>query len=337
MSRREGMRWEERIYAESLSTVDGSPVFLPSGGRVLALHEPDAILRVDSGLQTGSVVSTDYDPMLAKYAAYGHTRGEALMRLDAGLRDAAILGVPTNIGFLRKLLADPNVEAGRLDTGLVERRLDRFTIDELPRHVLIAAAAERLLALETGGIDPWEIPGGWRLGERASVSWEVEVAGHSPVMVRIRGRAVDGEASIADGPATPSSAWREGDRLVVSHDARVRRYWSTRSSDGALWLGADGSSWELFERSGLDAARRDDTTAGSGELTSPMPGTVLVCKVTEGERVTAGQAIVVVEAMKMEHTVTADRDGTVTKLSVHAGEQVALGQPLALITAGDSQ
>jgi acetyl-CoA/propionyl-CoA carboxylase biotin carboxyl carrier protein len=137
----DGHAIEVRVYAE-----DPARGFLPTGGRVLALREP-AGLRVDSALLPGMTVGSDYDPMLAKYVAHGATRDEALRRLRAGLRDAEILGVTTNLGFLQRLLADPDVVAGRLDTGLVERKPELAT-DEIPDDVLVAAVLERALALE---------------------------------------------------------------------------------------------------------------------------------------------------------------------------------------------
>ncbi|HKN96023.1 MAG TPA: biotin carboxylase N-terminal domain-containing protein, partial [Pseudonocardiaceae bacterium] len=166
---------EVRVYAE-----DPSRGFLPTGGRVLALREPADRLRVDSALAPGMVVSSDYDPMLAKYVAHGPTRDDALRTLAAGLRSTRILGVTTNLGFLQRLLADPDVVAGRLDTGLVERSMDRLVADEPPPGLLVAAALERALAAEPAGGDPWDLPGGWRLGEHAWTTWLIAVAGREP-------------------------------------------------------------------------------------------------------------------------------------------------------------
>ncbi len=152
---------EVRVYAE-----DPAAGFLPTGGRVLDLGFPDGV-RVDSGIAVGSVVGSDYDPMLAKVIAHGADRAEAIRRLDAALRDTVLLGLGTNVGFLRALLADPDVRAGRLDTGLVGRRVEEWTARELPDDVLAAAAVHALLELEPAGpvVDPFDVPGGWRVGE----------------------------------------------------------------------------------------------------------------------------------------------------------------------------
>src|SRR5207249_496998 len=116
-------------------------------------------VRVDSGIAAGSVVGSDYDPMLAKVIAHGADRAEALGRLDVALRDTVLLGVGTNTGFLRALLADPDVRDARLDTGLVGRRLADWTATDLPTDVLVAAAAHALLDLEPAGpaVDPFDV------------------------------------------------------------------------------------------------------------------------------------------------------------------------------------
>src|SRR5262249_12173919 len=158
---------EARVYAE-----DPARGFLPTGGPVLALAEPDLPhVRVDSGLLEGIDVGSRYDPMLAKVIAWGPDRESARRRLDGALADTVVLGLTTNVGVLRALLAAPDVVAGRLDTGLVERRLTRLAGHEVPDEVLAAAGLERLLSLAEPGTagpgrvtDPWDIPGGWRVG-----------------------------------------------------------------------------------------------------------------------------------------------------------------------------
>jgi acetyl-CoA/propionyl-CoA carboxylase biotin carboxyl carrier protein len=311
---------EVRVYAE-----DPARGFLPTGGRVLALREPER-LRVDSALLPGMAVSSDYDPMLAKYVAHGATRDEALRRLRAGLRDAEILGVTTNLGFLQRLLADPDVVAGRLDTGLVERKPE-LAADEIPADVLVAAVLERALALEPASSDPWDIPGGWRIGEPAWTTWTI-----GDTEVRLRGRANAAEVVVGDAePITASARW-DGTHLVLTHGGTTRAYACAR--DGAvLWLGIDGRAWALTETERLSAGG-SQAAADTGPLTSPMPGTVLDVRVARGDTVTAGTPLLVVEAMKMEHAVTARVDGVVTELYVRAGQQVALDEPLAVVTPG---
>ncbi|EWM15983.1 acetyl/propionyl/methylcrotonyl-CoA carboxylase subunit alpha [Kutzneria sp. 744] len=312
---------EARIYAE-----DPSHGFLPTGGTLLALEEPTGRIRVDSGVSEGSVVGSDYDPMLAKHIAYASTRDDALRRLRSALGDVTIQGVTTNIPFLRALLGDEDVVAGRLDTGLVERKLEALVANPMPEDVLVAAALERALALEPQGetVDPWDIPGGWRMGEPAWTTWLIGAPGDEPARVRLRGRASDAEVVVGDGEPVKAGAWRDGNRLHVRCAGVTRSYRHAR--DGEItWIG----NWPLQEPEQL--SRKGAAGAAGGAVTSPMPGTVLLLKVAAGERVNAGQPLLVVEAMKMEHTVVAPIDGAVAELAVHAGQQVRLGQQLAVV------
>jgi acetyl-CoA/propionyl-CoA carboxylase biotin carboxyl carrier protein len=333
----EGHAIEARIYAE-----DPARGFLPTGGRVLDLHEPTGPgLRVDSGLVRGATVGSDYDPMLAKVVAHGRDRETALRRLDAALAETCVLGLATNTGFLRELLADDDVRAGRLDTGLVERRAARWTQDELPDDVLAAAGLFALLALEPTGpvVDPFALPGGWRIGEPAWTRWRVLASGHDPVDVRARGRAANALVAVGEGEPLPASAWRDGayqtgaDQtradLVVTLDGTTRRY--RCAQDGAVvWLGREGHSWALREQEPLEAARHGEEESG-GPVLAPMPGTVTVVDVEEGQRVVAGSRLLVVEAMKMEHVLTAPVDGVVRELRAHAGGTVERDAVLMLV------
>ncbi|MFI9010044.1 biotin carboxylase N-terminal domain-containing protein [Actinosynnema sp. NPDC053489] len=299
---------EARVYAE-----DPARGFLPTGGTVLALGEPGDV-RVDSALRVGLRVGSDYDPMLAKVIAHGATRAEALRRLDAALGRFELLGVTCNIPFLRALLRDPDVRSGELDTGLVERRLDALVAVERPDEVLAAAALERQSA--AAGADPWERTDGWRVGEHAWTRWLID-----GVEVRVRGD----EVSIAGGEPRRYRVSVDGGRLVVDG----RSYAMARDGD-VLWLGRDGHAWALTETRPSEVSA-SAVAAGGGPVTSPMPGTVLVARVAQGEHVTAGQPLFVVEAMKMEHTVTAPVAGVLTEVHVRAGQQVALDQPLAVV------
>jgi acetyl-CoA/propionyl-CoA carboxylase biotin carboxyl carrier protein len=320
----DGHAVEARVYAE-----DPAHGFLPTGGRVLAVVEPAGV-RVDSALRKGTVVGSSYDPMLAKVIAWGPDRPAALRALSAALRDTAVLGVGTNITFLRALLSDVDVAAGRLDTGLVERKLDALTAAEVPDVVFAAAALDELIGLQPAGdtIDPWDLANGWRLGGPAPIPFRL-ACGDRDVTVRITG--TPGRASVVVGEAAPvrASARRVADRLEVTFGGRTSTF--HRAADGdTLWLAGNGHTWAVEEHSLLESAAV--TAAGGGPVTSPMPGTVLVVKAAQGDVVTAGTPLVVVEAMKMEHTVTAPVDGVVTELNVRAGQQVALNQPLAVVT-----
>jgi acetyl/propionyl-CoA carboxylase alpha subunit len=190
------------------------------GGTVLALHEPAApCVRVDSGLATGMTVTSSYDPMLAKIIAWGPDRGSALHRLDAALAEAAVLGVTTNIAFLRALL-------GRPDTGLIERHLEQLTAADVPDEVLAAAALATLLAREPVGpvTDPWDIPDGWRLGEAAWTRLRLACASRDAAEVRIRGHApVAAEVSVGDADPVPARAELADGALAVTYGGRTRR------------------------------------------------------------------------------------------------------------------
>ncbi|HKN56619.1 MAG TPA: biotin carboxylase N-terminal domain-containing protein, partial [Amycolatopsis sp.] len=162
---------EARVYAE-----DPSRGFIPTGGTVLAVHEPTGDgVRVDSWMSPGTVVGSNYDPMLAKVIAWGPDRAAALHRLDLALADTALLGIGTNIAFLRGLLADGDVRAGRLDTELVDRRLSTLVSSDVPAEFFVAAALDRLLELQPSEsiVDPWVVPDGWRLSGSGGVTFRL--------------------------------------------------------------------------------------------------------------------------------------------------------------------
>lgn len=321
---------EARVYAE-----DPSRGFLPTGGRILALREPGDV-RVDSSLMAGGVVGSDYDPMLSKVIAWGPDRASALRRLDGALAATTVLGVPTNIAFLRALVTHPRVAAGELDTGLVERHLDALVPHEaVPADVLAAAALvlhrERVPAAPA---DPWEVPDGWRLGEAAWTTWRLESRdGVAEVLVRgLPGSAAGAEVRLpADREAVRASLSGDGDELLVTLGGTRRRYAVARDGD-TVWLGRDGNAWALTRHHlGDPGDRAGAGGTGDGVVRSPMPGTVLVVKVTAGERVAEGQPLLIVEAMKMEHTVTAPVDGVIAELPARAGQAVDMDAVLAVV------
>ncbi|MFI9431568.1 MULTISPECIES: acetyl/propionyl/methylcrotonyl-CoA carboxylase subunit alpha [Streptosporangium] len=321
---------EARVYAE-----DPSRGFLPTGGRILALREPGDV-RVDSSLMAGGVIGSDYDPMLSKVIAWGPDRASALRRLDGALAATTVLGVPTNIAFLRALVTHPRVAAGELDTGLVERHLDALVPHEaVPADVLAAAALvlhrERVPAAPA---DPWEVPDGWRLGEAAWTTWRLESRdGVAEVLVRgLPGSAAGAEVRLpADREAVRASLSGDGDELLVTLGGTRRRYAVARDGD-TVWLGRDGNAWALTRHHlGDPGDRAGASGTGDGVVRSPMPGTVLVVKVTAGERVAEGQPLLIVEAMKMEHTVTAPVDGVIAELPARAGQAVDMDAVLAVV------
>ncbi|MFE9673490.1 acetyl/propionyl/methylcrotonyl-CoA carboxylase subunit alpha [Streptomyces sp. NPDC006259] len=298
---------EARVCAE-----DPSRGFLPSGGTVLRLREPQGDgVRTDSGLSEGTEVGSLYDPMLSKVIAYGPDRATALRRLRAALADTVTLGVQTNAGFLRRLLAHPAVVAGELDTGLVERVVDDLVPADVPEEVYEAAAAVRLEQLRPSGpgwTDPFSVPSGWRLG-----------GAHRPVAFPLR---------VAD----PVEYTPRGTHAVTDDQVAVTldgvRHTFHRAGD---WLGREGDVWQVRDHDPVAASLTGAAHAGADSLTAPMPGTVTVVKVAVGDEVTAGQSLLVVEAMKMEHVISAPHAGTVAELDVTAGTTVAMDQVLAVI------
>ncbi|KZB87729.1 biotin carboxylase N-terminal domain-containing protein [Amycolatopsis regifaucium] len=318
---------EARVYAE-----DPARGFIPTGGTVLAVHEPSGEgVRVDSWMSEGAVIGSNYDPMLAKVIAWGPDRAAALHRLDLALADTALLGVGTNVAFLRGLLADADVRDGKLDTGLVDRQLSTLVSEEVPPEFFVAAALDRLLSLQPHGpvIDPWAVPDGWRLGASGGIDFALK-SGASEAVVRVQGTPANALVSVDGGEPTRVSARREGDLLEVRHPSGFHRYRHAAGRGKTVWLARDGHSFAIGERERLRSAA--GAAGGAGPVTSPMPGTVLVVKVAAGDVVSAGTPLVVVEAMKMEHTITAPIDGVVSELPVRTGQQVALDETVAVVT-----
>jgi len=241
--------------------------------------------------------------------------------------------------------------AGRLDTGLVERRIgapDGDPSTEISgniRWALAAAALARVLAREPAGpvTDPWDIPDGWRPGERAWTRFRLSYgsshgSSHGPgttTAVRVRGLASTGaEVAVGDGdPVAARAEFRpagaDGTDLILSYDGRTVRF--AYAADGSTtWLGRDGQAWAVHDE---PPAPLRGTRAGAadGTVRAPMPGTILAVHVTPGDTVSTGQPVLVVEAMKMEHTVTAPLDGVIGELSAKVGQQVTMDEPLAVI------
>ena len=312
---------EARVYAE-----DPAAGFLPTGGPVLAVAEPSGV-RVDSGLSAGMTVGSDYDPMLAKVIAHGPDRATALRILDRALGETAVLGVGTNIDFLRFVLADDDVAAGRLDTGLLEGL--RYEPSDAGDETLVAAAAYRWLRRwPTGAADSWDVPSGWRVGAPAPTTIRLRCESRTE-HVHITGTPRQAQARIEDGESRTLVAHLEGDTLVVTLDG-IRREYLVAGADGQVWL-AGGGATVLVEEVREAPVRADDAHSGDAELTSPMPGSVVAVGVDDGESVSAGTVVVAVEAMKMEHSLRSPVDGTV-ELLVAVGDQVTRGQVLARIS-----
>ncbi|TQN32136.1 acetyl-CoA/propionyl-CoA carboxylase biotin carboxyl carrier protein [Haloactinospora alba] len=337
---------ESRVYAEAPDRD-----FLPTGGRVLLLSEPagDGV-RVDSGIGSGTDITSAYDPMLAKVITRGPDRDGALALMDSALADYTLLGCGTNVAFLRRLLRHPEVVAGELSTELTERVRAELTAQDadVPPGIHAAVAMDRQLDLEPAGPVPdrFDVPDGWRPGGTAWTTWRLSASRGAPVPVALRRLAapeappatatgtgpVDYEVSVGSAEPVTARAWRSADgrTLAVHYDGWSVRY--TRAADGGtLWLGYRGRTWSLREEPALAPIRTVRTTR-DGAVRSPMPGTVLSVPVSQGENVAAGSPVVIVEAMKMEHTVTAPIAGVVSRVDVVPGRSVSMDAEMATIT-----
>jgi acetyl-CoA/propionyl-CoA carboxylase biotin carboxyl carrier protein len=323
----EGHAIEARVCAEG-------PGFLPQSGRIVAYREPAGPgIRVDSGVCAGSDVSGHYDSLLAKVVAHAPTRALALARLDAALAQLAILGPPVNTAFLRGLLADPQVQAAQLDTGLVERRAAGLDAEVAAAAagedaVIAAALATSLQLRAAASDDPWERLLGWRADGPAPLRWRLQSEGDADAVdVLVSPAAV----RAGDGEPRPASAELvAADRLAVTLDGR-RREWAYAQDGDVTRLGLGGRAWGFAEQAALLRAGEHDE---AGSLTAPMPGSVLLVHARDGDSVAAGDVLVVLESMKMELQVVAPASGRVAHVVVAAGDRVAAGQLLVELELG---
>lgn len=337
-----GVAIEARVYAE-----DPANGFLPTGGTIAHLVEPETStasgVRVDSAMFPGLVVGSDYDPMLAKIIAHGSDREEALERLDAALAHTRVLGVVTNVDFCRFVLAQPAVRAADLDTELLDRLVVDYAVPEPVPEALVLAGIARIGPRERH--DVWQSTIGWRIGDPAPVITRLVSGGrHHTVSILVSESGADGlrgQATVTYDDDVDREPWsaaveyrriRQGDanhgeirRLIVDG---VSQSWSHEEVGGTWWVSGPHGTWTLeLARPLLDEAADDK----AGEILSPMPGTVVAVSAAAGDEVTAGSPIIVVEAMKMEHTLTAPTDGVVA-FSARVGDKVAAGQALAVVT-----
>jgi acetyl-CoA/propionyl-CoA carboxylase biotin carboxyl carrier protein len=257
----------ERPAVRPASTPRIPPATLPPAAACSGWRSRTAARHIDSGLLVGAAVGSDHDPMLAKVIAWGNDRPEALHRLRMALGEVAVLGVVTNIAFLRGLLDEPDVLAGRLDTGLVDEVADRWQHQSAgtPAEVFAAAGLARLLELEPHGdvVDPFDIPSGWRVAGPAWTTWRWRCAGGPVVEVRTRGRASAAEVAVDDAAPVPAHATRDGGTLWVSFDGRTHRY-SIAEDGPAIWLARDGLTWVLHEHRGRARRANEDAVGVAG-------------------------------------------------------------------------
>ncbi|HEX9690432.1 MAG TPA: biotin carboxylase N-terminal domain-containing protein [Thermoanaerobaculia bacterium] len=334
---------ELRLYAED-------PVgFLPRAGTVLDYVEPAGPgLRVDSGIQAGSTVSVDYDPLLAKLVARGENRSAAIERSLRALGELVVLGVETNGPLLDAVLRSEEFRSGRYDTGLVSR-LASLEPPVAPDAVWIAAAlalSNRTPAAVAGvAADPWSAADGWRSGGQRSTAWgtvrpptdrhrdtvrvsevRLESAGHErEVRLEKTAASLDGEK------VAFRRVRREGAAAALEVGAELFLMRVARQGDRAfVWCA--GKVFEV-RRAAARAPRARSAAAGESHagLVAPMPGRVRKTLVRRGEEVAKGQVVLVLEAMKMEHAIRAPQDGIVTRLELHEGDLVEAGAVLAEI------
>ena len=320
---------EVRLYAE-----DVSAGFVPTTGTLHRFAFPPAPgIRVDTGFRDGSVVSPHYDAMLAKVIAHGPTRADAARRLARALGRAAIHGMTTNRDLLVAILREPEFLAGGTDTGYLTRHdpasLVAGAAKPAAAHALAAALARQARhRAETPVLGT--MPSGWRNVFSAPQRVSYTAAGEPrEVTYRIRGDRVDAEV---DGVALQAFVLGTSPDLVDLEIDGTRRVYRVHRVGTDTYVDASDGSTALSETPRFgDPAK----LAPAGSLLAPMPGLVLRVLAEPGAVVTAGQPILVLEAMKMEQTVSAPADGVLAELRAKAGEQVSTGQVLAVLETGE--
>ncbi|WP_339947036.1 acetyl/propionyl/methylcrotonyl-CoA carboxylase subunit alpha [uncultured Albimonas sp.] len=315
-----GAAMEARIYAE-----DAPRGFLPQIGRFARLRLPEATARIDSGVREGDEVTPHYDPMIAKVIAHGKDRAEALTRLRTALAATEIAGLTTNVAFLRALLAHEGFADGEMDTGLIDRELAALTAPAPVAPEAAALAAIASLGLDAPATDPapFAAADGWRLWspERRAVEL-TGPEGETRVDLAILGPGRFAFATGAGDVPLLLAPAGEGLRVRVGEDGPARPVSLTRH-DRKVTVILDGEATAWTPPDPIAAATE---AGGTGDaLAAPMPGLVKVVSAAPGDRVTEGQTLIVMEAMKMEHRLTAPRDGEVAELLCAEGAQVAEG------------
>ena len=307
-----GHAFEARLYAE-----DVPAGFLPATGRLAHLQFP-AGARIETGVRPGDTISPWYDPMIAKVVTWGPTRAIALRALESALVDTEVAGSVTNLDFLIALTRHEGFRAGEVDTGLIARDLDALVAAAEPE-----AAARALAVVGLAGLADPRVRGGMTLWHplRRTVAWDggeavLEVLGPGAARVTLDGQ--------------PHEVRWQGDRWWV--DGNLCRHRITHHDSGVSVFGA--GSLHLVPLDPL--ARRADAGAGAALTLSPMPGLVKSVHVAAGQAVKAGDRLAVLEAMKMEHSLTAARDGTVAEVLANPGDQVEAGAPLIRLEDEDA-
>jgi 3-methylcrotonyl-CoA carboxylase alpha subunit len=335
--RSHGHAIEVRLYAE-----DPDAGFLPASGRLhhLRLPRPSPHVRIDAGVAQGDTVSIFYDPMIAKLIVHDRDRPAALARLREALAACSVDGPKTNIAFLEALVRHPAVVEARIDTGYLDRHLDEFiaaaAVDE--PALLLAAATAYLLDQERAQRDaaaasadptsPWALADGWRLGHAGQRPLAFEHAG-GRIDLLARGHGGDYRITLDGRTVAIEGARLSGDALSLRMDGKGTRF-HLALQPGRIEV-HDGD--RRLSLRPLAAYRHEDSGQASAEdrVRAPMPGRVVALRVAAGDRVEAGQELLVLEAMKMELALKAPRAGAVAELRAAAGEFVEADSVLVVL------
>lgn len=325
----QGHAIEARLYAE-----DVGAGFLPVSGRIERLQIATApAVRVDSGYRDGSFVSTFYDAMLAKVIAWAPTRTAAAERLADALATAQIHGVVTNRDLLVATLRHPEFRAGLTDTAFYERHdpaeLARATDDpqRLEAHAIAAAVCDAMSARQSAPV-PAGIPIGWR---NVGPADQVVILEHEAHAVAVRLNGTDEHLTVSvDGSHMHARLWSIDPSGVDLEIDGTRRRYAINATEGLVYVDSAMGATQLRMRSRFP---KTYAPVAVGSLLSPFPGTVVAIAAEVGATVVAGQALLALEAMKMEHVVRAPHGGTISEIHARIGDQVNTGTVLAVVEA----
>ena len=340
---------EARIYAEN-----PEKGFLPSIGTLRHMDTPAAVefqlgaiganpaaVRVDSGVREGDAISPFYDPMIAKLIVWGADRTQALARLSQALAEFQIVGLATNIAFLKRLVEGDAFSTADLDTGLIDRH--GASLFPAPAAAPLGALALAALALSSGETvrgsgnpaDPWAQARGWRMNSayRRVLSFGDEFSGEQGYQVGLTyGTAgAHGWEIDANGERQPLALVRQEGAELTIRLGETSLHGSVRRDGDLFHVFTGGRHYTLSYNDPM--AHAGELEAAGGRLTAPMPGKVVAVLAASGKEVKKGEPLVIMEAMKMEHTISAPSDGLVEEVLYQVGDQVADGAPLLAFKA----